>query len=319
MLMKLNLLECGALILVFLFTLLPKKNWVISLNLAWFFFSAWQIFGGQNTPIENAPDQWVLAFDYAAIYSLVCVIAAMSISKFNLRKIFIYLGYLNAALLIFWDHGIFLNASMSGCFLAVSIPLLFNNLLSGSLMVVAIFMTRQSLPIATLFVALCAGFFAQKKWRELVIASVIAIPCGFLVAGRDLFDTNGRMTIWASSIQFLHESGKQIVGLGAGSFSLIGPKLSKNPDHLFTWMHSDILQIYFEQGIIGLILFFGLAAFSLIKSYKNPPLFAAVVAYLFFMSANMPAHYVISGVYGFWMLRTIFSPASLPQVPKRQV
>jgi hypothetical protein len=201
--------------------------------------------------------------------------------------------------------GILLNASMSGCLNAALFPLFkTEEKFARGLVFISVIASGRSLPIAVLFVGVAALLYSSKRYKEIAAALPVSLALGYLIKGGGLFASRGRDHIWKQALIFFRDHMPWAFGGGLGSFYVIGPTLTTKLDGVyFIWLHSDWLQIFFEQGFVGFNIILVMYLYALRRSRLDPKLFAALAAYGAFAVANMPLHYPIAGLYGAILLR----------------
>lgn len=293
-----------------------KSLWM-GLTIAYFALSALRIFASPIGPYRFEPGNWTMAMDgyaSAAIALLfIHMMIAMSGSLYKWMSFFQVIAFVNALLIIVGaigfqkPWGILLNASMSGCFSAAMIPLFYCGkrmpIVAALLLPISVLVSGQSLPIAVMFFTL-GVFLLRNRMYSLIIGAVItSVTVGFCITGSDLFESSGRTIIWNAAFQWWYSNSNWFLGAGSGSFSAIGPALSPDKNALFLFMHSDWLQVLFEQGLIGLVLVVGLYGLSLYKAWNKPACFYALIAYGAWAAANMPTRYALSAIYGLFLVR----------------
>lgn len=223
--------------------------------------------------------------------------------------------------------GFFPNVSMGPNMLAVLLPILVMMLFErrtwpitvlvlilNLIFVLNIYLFRSSMGWGTAMVGFVSIAFLRFKdhlsWRiTTVICSSFAI-CLYYV-GR-FFDgswTNftkiDRFIMWPLFMNWWVDNSDHFIGAGTGTFRQLGPSIqlqNKLLDHgIWLWMHSDILQVLFEIGFIGLILALWLVMVCLIKLYrsKNHQVMVVFLAYIAMCLGNYPlrlAEYAFLGM-----------------------
>ncbi len=192
----------------------------------------------------------------------------------------------------------------------------------------AIILSKGSVGVGAMAIAI---FFLLGMTKELlkiklivIVTSIVGlfIFCNFYFNG-SLFEDSHRFWIykaawqwWTDPLNFVNS----FTGTGLGTYWGYGPMTQaiywRNkvfpggvPVPLFTWMHSDWLQIGFELGIIGLLLSLN-CAYHIIKNCLKCNrywLIASIVSYMGSMIFNMPLHWFISLFCGAIILRLGFT------------
>ena len=237
------------------------------------------------------------------------------------------------------------NPSMSGCFIAFALPFM-RNRLQVVFGIIAILLTGTSQPVGVLAVVGAASLMWFPKRKRLMVngiglvirpsyfkiisqvSFVLATACVFVYLtipkitskhGRSPFDDSGRFEMWKIAITPLFENGHYIVGQGTGSTAALVPRLhliheSKRHgvgEHFkideWKWLHSDFIQLLFENGLVGLCLGILASVFALYFSYlKSQRLFAATSGLIATAIFNFPAHFPIHAFSGALILAMCF-------------
>lgn len=189
--------------------------------------------------------------------------------------------------------------SVDGTFLAIMFPFFIfsesrvreDNHLAALVLIFAMFLAKSS----TVFGILCAYvlafiFFKMKKSLGnlllLVVGGLSVIPVGRLYLESDLLNDNGRHRILVLSLEMLHniastthgleKIGKYLLGLGTGSF-IVAMRLLQGKGAFFAWLHNEFAQVFFEQGIIGLLLLLSVYFYLLWKQRRNLPMWLMIL------------------------------------------
>jgi hypothetical protein len=291
-------------------------------------FSSLRIF--QNSlngiPVDPVIQQFDTAAEGALISFLLTVMIVQALTIPTWVKIFKALAVVNAVAIcvdflffsgkVIFQHlplseiihhepwGLLLNASMSGCFNASIFPFLDRKEKTlRYLVLISIVLAGRSLPIAVLFAGIGASLLIQKRYKELAIAIPGSFALGFLIKGTNLFQPRGRDWIWTQTYYFFRDHIHWAIGSGLGGFYIVGPTLTGKNGVIFTWLHSDWLQVLFEEGLIGFAIIASMYIHALWRTRKNAQLFSALVAYAAFGVANMPLRYPLAGILGAFLIR----------------
>jgi len=205
--------------------------------------------------------------------------------------------------------GAFNNTGIFGEFVAMGLVAALGLLLSFRQLTARIAMSVLLMPITVqlicsqsraawisstvgIIVLLIPFFRRLTKRKAVAIISAILIACILFSAKLYHFKKNsadGRLLIWAVSWNMLKE--KPLVGFGPGGFRKTyllrqGDYLKNHPDSPYIDLADDIvypfnefLKTGIEQGIIGLLLVFGIL-FLAFKNTPSPPALRAVLAAL---------------------------------------
>jgi O-antigen ligase len=182
--------------------------------------------------------------------------------------------------------------SIDGSFLAIMLPLVISEetqykktkMVYSSLMIIAMVLAKSSTVYALMAVELFM-FLGFKFWERknfIYLAAMAAMvsgvkPLGHLYLGKELLNSNGRENIINLSKEFFLRVHHYWLGIGTGSFISILPFIEgRKPSGFFVFMHSEPLQVLFEQGIFGLGLLIMVFGLMLYKSRKNYPMLVSV-------------------------------------------
>lgn len=230
----------------------------------------------------------------------------------------------------YWRIGFMANnGSMDACLIATLFPFLSYRrhnwktpwpLAWLMVPVGAILLTQSSMGIATLAVAVSAmlvaewyqGMSHRQMYAPPVIGGFLAICSAlFYVSWNEWVDTTARSLIWKASMRFWEANANHWFGMGQGTATVLLPIIQKGEGvpfyhGVFVWMHSDFLQLLFEQGVVGLSLGILAALHALWRSFKSPHVFGAVAAFVFSCVANLPAHWPITALVGLTVVTLAF-------------
>lgn len=283
---------------------------------ACFQFSAVRVFINPQPPFMHEQLAWIGALDRAAGSTLalafILYCGVREAPRWLLNRLFDWVALINALLMIggglFYGkpYGILLNSSMSGCFAVALIPHICRRdhwpVMTLLLSILAAVMSRQSQPLGMLIVLFATLALSNRAQIHALFWAVIGGFAAYSYLGDTLFDSSGRVWMWARAMKFFTRFCNPWLGAGAGAFSVVGPYLSQPLPESFIWLHSDWLQILFEQGYLGLAL--ASAFFVFLVRSRPARMQLLVVLYGAWMCANMPWHYPLAAVFGlFIMLR----------------
>lgn len=266
----------------------------------WIAWSALRVFEGHLTPFNSELQVWISALDLSSASALVVVLLVVFGTLYTpmyFLNLSLSVAMITNTLWIFFDkEGLFFNASMSGCFAALSFACA-NSLPTRLITGAATLYTCRHQPIGLFFLACWLRF---KDLRFFISAMAVAMAlCYFEL----IFNSNGRVPVWRDAFYFWEQFSPWL-GTGLGTYTVIGPFLSIPKYGIgFIWMHSDWLQILFETGIPGLILV-GLAYCNTLLHTRYTTI---VLLFSFWMLANFPLHNPISAFFGALIIRTVFA------------
>lgn len=183
----------------------------------------------------------------------------------------------------------------------------------------AIFLPMQSVPIGIFFLVLSAFFLSNTQGSQLLkrekslfiaIVAIVVFGMGFFLCQGELLNDSGRFSVWRAGLEWFWNQGDLWLGQGPGVSQALLPSIQEDQKQLagefFLWWHSDVLQLFFEQGILGLASFALLTFYALKKAFKTPLLFAALCGYIGCSFFNYPAHLPLHALAGFTLFMAAF-------------
>jgi O-antigen ligase len=231
------------------------------------------------------------------------------------------------------------NPSMNGTFIALTFPLLniksevnqYDHLSLGDALekhslrmhwdafcvfipILAIFCTGQSVPVGTFAVIVVASIFLMDHpslTRERLGAK-ISVALGFLGSVvvvalwkiPDFFHSSGRFQIWKADLDWLFKNGYWFSGTGLGTYFMFGPHVQTEyhigEGNWFWVAHNDWLQVFFELGLVGFLLYLLLFCATLIRFYKPTRAYLTISLIGYGASAvfNFPSHLAPTALLG---------------------
>lgn len=210
-------------------------------------------------------------------------------------------------------HG---NASMMGCLIASTLPFLIERSrgakwLLAPFPVLAILLAQTSVPLAALSLALLGMTALDRKTLRWVLGGVAVLGIGaYLLQGQEIFVTSGRTLVWRVALQALSHQGKIPFGFGHGTFETLFPDLQAraitqgDPNNftIFFWAHSDIVQVLFEQGVVGFLSWLLVALTLFVRLLPDRAAFGSLAAYSVTSALNYPAHWAPTAFVGLSLL-----------------
>lgn len=290
-------------------------HWSVGAFLFWLVFSGLRIFARPESllkPYGALAMTSADALSAQATAGVLLVSAAALLLPTKHRTLlfasFIYIALTDALLVLvnafpfrsaFDARGFLGNASVDGCFIAIALPYLGRTARWAPWIgALAILSTGSSSAIA-------AGAVALGPWY--------AAPAGiaaWMITGRELLNPNGRFNVWRIAFEWWGDHVSPIFGSGLGTYFLFGPhaQIVRNQAStgIFTVMHSDWLQVLFEQGVLGLALAFCLFVSAWGHSRGEPATRSALLALGTACAINMPFHFFLSACLGTLILRRAF-------------
>lgn len=238
----------------------------------------------------------------SSLIYLSAVVLILFANAKTLAKIFVYLVISNCLLTVAqiafaWDInygvGFFNTITMNTCFIICSSVLLIpkDPYLLYALLALSICSSSHLAVFMVIFIAL------YRQRSTLFITLFLAIATLFVwVSIHDLQNTE-RFRVWWATITLLFEN-RPWLGMAPGSFTIYGGVVTQGITGLWPWAHNDILQIFFEYGLILGTLFLYLLANIYWYARKNSDLLLAVCLYTIYLLGFYPLHFVPSAVLG---------------------
>jgi hypothetical protein len=149
-------------------------------------------------------------------------------------------------------------------------------------------------------------FRPERKWLR--VGAFAAVVAGF--GALAVFHSNGpwldgseRIQVWLRDFSYWWTVPRFIaVGTGPGTFMWADYMIAGFVQPMFPAMHSDILQVLFEFGLIGFALASGVFADALHRAWRNPKLLAGVFGVLAFSTTYHPARFFPTAFLAAWIL-----------------
>ncbi len=175
-------------------------------------------------------------------------------------KKFIFLAFtLNAIWLMFKGYGIFVGNTHDTAVLAIFLPLVFKDrhfkwVIPIHFAAILYIEGTASYAILVIHALILTAMLLDRWWQYIPIWSAVT---GFVC----YCAVNPRLTgsrwnvVWREHMVPWYEQANAMIGFGPGSFEWISVTLKDHTEGPKMWMHSDGLQVLFEYGIIGFILF----------------------------------------------------------------
>lgn len=279
------------------------------------------ILSGFKPSVAGLPMEIQKTLRYLGADSFVSIISVVTVAivfwdKFKDKVLtgFFLAGVANSTLMIVqvltdspWRtlYGFFGNTSMSGCFsaiclglpLAKRIPLVLRWLFGG-LLIWNVYLSQSSMAYLTALVILMMTVFCRSGWIWKLSTLAIGL-CGYLFGS--IFDYQfhrfmhlDRIAAWEMFMGFWRTNVNMVWGSGTGSFFQWGVIVQRienfQPKFLWLWMHSDWLQLIFENGIVGMILAIWAIFVGFRAAINNGSLWLLPVmtGYIMLMAGNYP-------------------------------
>lgn len=295
-------------------------SWILGVSFFWMGFSGARLFAAVSSPYEGYSVPFVFGTDLKASCAIAEFVSVTIGALFIPEKLAIYffrlISVINGIILLIGVfhpgvYGLLINPSMSGCLEVVLLPMIWRfSKLERAVGILSILGTPRHMVLGS--IALLGLTYLVKKsklWLSVLPIGFIALVVlsqmsSIRPLAERLFDSNGRGMAWHLSFAWwqMHSFFWKLLGAGSGSFSLIGPELTKPTGYRWFWMHSDWLQILWEQGVIGIILAFSCFGLFLWRARRHW-VFYSLIAYGFVALANMPLRYPVFALLGAFLVR----------------
>ncbi len=210
-------------------------------------------------------------------------------------------------------YGLLNNKAADSSFIGCMLPMIFYKgvnewkmYASATLMVLAIFFTRSSTGLASIGVGASAILFQTAPKRVWLLSSILGLillgGIGSAFLGRELVDPSGRQIVWREAWNMAIQA--PWFGHGTGSWTIESRKLAGG----WLWLHNDYLEVFFENGIVGLMLVLITYCVLLIRLYKRDSVyFAVAVVYGFTALTEMPLRLFVTQILGVCLIFEAFN------------
>lgn len=285
------------------------KKTTLSLAVGFFYFGGYAALFGNSFFQEDLKQFYVVSLSGSALQALVILLLFPVLITVNVEGFFlpiICLGSIALTLLHQYPIG---NLPMNAAFIAFTLPFLLTpqNMVIVLPVVIYIILTSTGATALAAFIAsMCGLMFAKLKGIWKFPISVLSF-CVLSILGLrfmpDLLNSSGRFPMQKLLLKHFWNDFNVWFGAGPGSFpvwsSLYYKAHEYTDDGLWAWAHSDLLQVLFEYGIVGLLLSIWIFLDALHGSYKKDArLFAALLGYIVTALNYYPCHFPISSVLG---------------------
>lgn len=211
-------------------------------------------------------------------------------------------------------------ASLNGCLLALSLPVLIErcdrersrmSLLAIFLVGVAISLSRSNIPYAVTGIVVTTQFWLMR-WRLVALLSFPAVAIAGIFSGVHSASGLQRLEAYKTFIGYWWGHFNTVYGAGAGTFRFLSHDIQVKTGfglrgvgeninlEYWPWMHSDWLQVLFEYGTVGLALTLAVFFIGLwqLHQKKDHPTFSMLVGLGATAVFNYPLRYFVFGVLG---------------------
>lgn len=309
----------------------------VGIALSWAIFSGVRVFAWPDPIYGPAAANLFDSLSAQAAFAVLIVASIQPVGygrvSRHLAEAFGYLCIIDSILVIAqWIYGaepggLFGNPSMNACVIACTYPIWTRNhhkvensieaigdLLGWLLPIFAILVSRSNMAVAALMTASVAPviFFRRGNKILLLFCWGVTLPIlAWAFMGAKLGQDSGRFAVWGAALRWWWENVNVWIGSGLGTWFALGPHIQSTMlgrtdahDGFLMVLHSDTIQILFEQGIIGLALFVTMmvCAFKSAIAKKRMWVVAAMAAYCVTACGNFPMHLPVPGFLGAFLL-----------------
>jgi len=210
--------------------------------------------------------------------------------------------------------GLIWNPSMNACGIALMYPFFyglrhswFN--LRQSRWKDLVSLTVLSLPLYAVFLCkshmgtgvMAASLLFMIPWRPkyvlaITFIGVSTVVLAYLWGGELLVPTSGRVAIWTLALKWVNAEVGAWTGAGFGTTAILIPwregvegYYTPTYRHIFYWLHSDVVQVLFELGRIGAILYLLPLAYWIKNAFQTPRLVAPTFVWILCAMGNYPS------------------------------
>lgn len=194
-----------------------------------------------------------------------------------------------------------LNATIISLLLPLCIPFL-KKFYAGEyyfflISFIAIIQTKASLGLIALILSATTYLFLNEKTLLkyfYTLFPIITGSIGYYFYSDSLYSLSGRPDIWNSMWQYIKNEGNIFFGTGIGSgFYLIQKSILKYSvvkKELTPWGHNEILQVFFEGGLVGLLLCAASFIHFIVTTIKKQRIYLTAfgISYLINCAGNFP-------------------------------
>jgi hypothetical protein len=210
------------------------------------------------------------------------------------RPLFHLVLVIQLAVMLWNRHGILGASTFDAAFMAALLPILPRLLwpVAG----IGIWIGCEGTALLVLVAqALAFLAFSGRKWIAGGLAGSLAI-IAFAFRDRLLEAGSGRVEHWTQFLRWWWEQDLVWFGAGLGTFQWLGPAIRDFENPVWTFLHSDWLQILFELGAVGLALALAFT-WSLLRRCQSPKDAALLAGVAALGLTYFPLHYLPTQIF----------------------
>lgn len=269
-----------------------------------------------SSTIRISPVNDFFALNWAMAFSSLCIVLfsfiLVQIDDYKLLfRCFAFACLANSLMIIgqklcgFPGYGFLGEPSLGGCMIGITYPLLLNFKRVWKVLwvipIIAIsLLPGSTTPWAVMGVGTAIYLWVKYdkcRWALFFFCLVAFVALGYFSNGDGFFRDGNRFETQLIGLTWWWNHGDIWLGNGNGSFladciRAIGPV--KGEDAFWLHMHSDLLKLLIEQGVIGLIMWGFCAFYAIKRAWGKPYLMGSLGAVLFFAIVQYPSHWPIT-------------------------
>jgi O-antigen ligase len=159
-------------------------------------------------------------------------------------------------------NGFAYNSSVTSTSLSLMLPMAFLLPVDVAIIFISIasiccllFFGTNGIFATAIFLSIYLFYLTRKKLISIIPLLPFAIG---LIVSKSFSSGSGRFEQWKDAIPYMMDNYNTIIGSGVGTFQFLYPvhQIINNVYErgFFTFLHSDIIQVFLETGIIGIVL-----------------------------------------------------------------
>lgn len=157
--------------------------------------------------------------------------------------------------------------------------------------------------IFVLLTQLIIYLITTNRFWLLFPSAAALVGGGFYLQGKDLFHDTHRLTEWKLIMEWWSANITWPIGAGTGTYQVLGPEIQNRQENLFVWLHNDLLQIIFEQGLIGFALTLMLIIICVKRARNQPWLLCTIGGFLFAALVQFPLRFIPGALFALLLVR----------------
>lgn len=200
---------------------------------------------------------------------------------------------LDAVAILFGFWGITWGLSFDAAFIVLMLPIFYKPTMYHRVITALALMAVWKVGGATSYLVMAGlitgAAISYRNWLWLTILPVL-FCIGYYSQGQNLWLSQGRLDMWSAYFLWFINNSNHYLGSGLGSFEWLGQMIYFDTVGAYTFAHNDYLQVLFEMGIVGLVLFTGTLLEALWRLRNEPLYFSTALGFCAFMLTYSPLH-----------------------------